>query len=213
VSGARAIGAAALALGALVAAGPAAAAGRWLGVAALGGTAQPVAALADYQWDVRPHAAWGAQLAAGTGPFTLGLRHWRARTTQALGLAGASDPAVRTTSFELLARARVTAWRGVGLEALASGGRLALRYEPDHVTVDVGGTPVEVGLGPVDGWVAGAGLALRAALPGRWGVGLEAERRVYALDTAHRSGTAIVYGRDRFGDWSTRLALERAWDW
>ncbi len=201
------------ALAALAAAAPAAAGPRWLGLAALGGSAQPVAALADYQLDVRPSPAWGLQLDAGTGPCALGLRLWRSRTTQSLGAAGAGDPAVHATSLELVARARLAAWRGVGFEVLASGGRLALGWDPDRVTLDAGGTPVEVDFAPVHEWVAGAGLALRTRLPGRCRLGLEWERRTWALDTAHRSGSAIVNGRDRFGDWSARLVLAREWDW
>jgi hypothetical protein len=202
-----------LALAVLAPAAPAAAGPRRLALVALGGTAQPVAALADYQLDVRPQPAWGVQLEAGTGPCALGLRLWRGRTTQSLGATGAADPAVHATSLELVARARLAAWRGVGLEAMASGGRLGLGWDPDRVTVGTGGTAVEVGFDPVHEWVAGAGLALAAGLPGRSRLALECERRTYALDTAHRSGSTIVYGRDRFGDWSARLALAREWDW
>jgi hypothetical protein len=197
---------------ALLAAAPAAAAPLRLSAAALGGSAQPVAALADYQWDVRPQVAWGAQLEAGTGPFALGLRLWRGRTTQSLGDTGAGGTTVNATSLELVGRARVAAWRGVALEALASGGRLGLGWDPDRVTVAAGGTPIEVSFAPVHEWVAGAGLAVRAPLARDWSMGLEWERRTYALDTAHRSGSAIVLGRDRFGDWNARLALARTWD-
>lgn len=210
---AAALAAMALALLGLAPVGPAKALERLVLLSALGGTAQPVADLADYQWDVRPHEAWGAELAAGSGPWSLGLRLWRSHTTQSLGLTGASDPTVRTSSLDLVARARVAAWRGVGLEAMASGGRLALRYDPEHLAIGTGGTPIEVSLPPVHEWVAGAGLALQAPLPGPWSAGLEVERRVFSLDTAHRSGSTVVMARDTFGEWDARLALTRAWDW
>jgi hypothetical protein len=178
----------------------------------LAGTAQPVASLADYQWDVRPHVAWGAQAMAGVGPFSAGLRFWSSSTTQSLALSGQDDPAVRSQSLELVARARVASWHRVSLHAMAAGGRLALRWDPDHVTVDTGGTPVEVELAPIHEWVGGAGLAFEASLPAGITGGLEGERRVFALDTAHRSGSGVVYERGTFGEWAARCTLRRTWD-
>jgi hypothetical protein len=185
----------------------------WVSTALLAGSAQPVATMADYQWDVRPHAAWGAQLLAGTGPFAAGLRWWRGGTTQSLSLAGVTDPAVRTGSIELIARARVARWRDVQFLATASGGRLAITYHPDRVTVTTGGTPIEVALAPLHEWVGGAGLALQLPLAGHWSWGLETERRMFALDTAHRNGSAVTLARETFGDWDARVALTRAWNW
>ena len=198
------------------AASPAAAAGssiRWVSVSLLGGTAQPVSKLADYQWDVRPHAGWGAQALVGRGGWSVGPRLWRSGTTQALEAPGTPDPHVSTTSLELVARSRLASWRSVECVALASGGRLAIRYQPDRLTLQTSGGPVEVALGSVDTWIAGAGLALRAPVAGGWTVGMETERRVYALDTAHRSGAAVTYARETFGDWQMRFELGRAWGW
>ena len=198
------------------AAGPAAAAGeniRWVSVSVLGGTAQPVSKLADYQWDVHPHAGWGAQALVGRGGWSVGPRLWRSGTTQALEAPGTPDPHVSTTSLELVARSRLARWRSVECVALASGGWLAIRYQPDRLTLDTGAGPIEVALGSVDTWIAGAGLALRAPVAGGWTVGMETERRVYALDTAHRSGTAVTYARETFGDWQMRFELGRAWGW
>jgi len=186
---------------------------RWVALSLLGGTAQPVSKLADYQWDVHPHAGWGAQALIGRGGLSVGTRLWRSGTTQALGLAGTPDPHVSTTSLELVTRARVAHWRAVECVALASGGRLAIRYQPDQLTIDTGGTPVTVALEPVSSWIAGAGLALRAPLADGWAVGMEAERRVWALDTAHRSGSAVTFARETFGDWQMRFELGRAWGW
>lgn len=182
-----------------------------LSLAILGGAVEPVGSLADYQWDVRPHPGWGAQALAGFGPFAAGLRFWSTGTTQALGLSNPPDLHVRANSLELVARARVATWRVLSLHATASGGRLALGWSPDRITVDTGGTPVEVELAPIHEWVGGAGLAFEAPLPGDWNVGLEGERRVYALDTAHRSGSNVVLARETFGDWSARFSLRRAW--
>ena len=186
---------------------------RQVSLEILAGSAQPVSSMADYQWEVRPQAAWGAQALAGLGPIAAGLRWWRSGTTQALGLSGQPEAAVRTNSFELVARARVVAWHGLALHATAAGGRLAMSWDPDHVTVATGGTPVEVELAPIHEWVGGAGLALEAPLSGDWSLGLEGERRVYALDTAHRSGSGVEYARETFGDWAARLSLCRTWRW
>lgn len=186
---------------------------RWTSLSALAGSAQPVGAMADYQWDVRPHSAWGAQWLAGTGPFAGGLRWWRGGTTQRMGLAGVTDPAVRTGSVELVARARLAQWRNVQWLATASGGRLAISYRPDRITVQTGGTPVEVALTPIHEWVGGAGVALQVPFAAGWSWGLETERRMFALDTAHRSGSSVTYSRETFGDWDARVALSRAWNW
>ena len=208
--------AALLVLGTAAAAAPAAArapGSRWVSASLLAGSAQPIAAMADYQWDVRPHAAWGAQLLAGTGPFAAGLRWWRGGTTQSVGLAGVSDPAVRTGSVELTARARVARWRDAQLLATASGGRLAITYHPDRLTVVTGGPPIEVAFTPVHEWVGGAGMALQLPLAGQWTWAVETERRMFALDTAHRSGSSVTLARETFGDWDARIALARAWNW
>jgi len=186
---------------------------RWVAVSFLAGTAQPVASLADYQWNVRPHAAWGTQALVGRGPLAVGLRLWRTSTTQSLGLAGTPDPSVSSTSLESVGRARVAHWRSLEGVVLASGGRLALRYHPDHITVDAGGGPFEVAFEPITEWVAGAGLGVRAPLVHGWSVGLETERRFFSLDTAHRNGSGVQFARETFGDWHVRLGLERAWGW
>jgi hypothetical protein len=167
--------------------------------------------MADYQWDVRPHLAWGAQAMAGIGPVAAGLRWWSSSTTQALGLTGQEDPSVRSRSLELVARARVATWHRLSLHAMAAGGRLALRWDPERVTVDAGGTPIDVALSPIHTWVGGAGLGFEATLPGGFAGGLEGERRVFALDTAHRSGSEVVTERTTFGEWAARVSLRRTW--
>lgn len=186
---------------------------RHVSVSALAGSAQPVGALADYQWDVRPHAAWGAEVLAGSGPWSAGVRGWRSGTTQGLGLAGVTDPAVHTTSLELVGRVHLASWRNVGLEALASGGRLAIAWDPGQLVVDTGGSPVTVTLSAVHEWVAGTGLTLGLPLGRDWKWSIETERRWYGLDTAHRDGASVTLARQTFGDWDARTALTRRWEW
>lgn len=203
-----------LALACPAPAGAAPPAARWVSLGLLAGSAQPVGAMADYQWDVRPHAAWGVQVLAGSGPFAAGARYWHGSTTQGLGgLAGVADPAVRTGSLELLARARVVRWRNVELAATASGGRLAMTWDPGQLTVETGGGPVTVDFVPLHEWVAGGGMAVTVPLGRGWTWGIETERRLFALDTAHRIGNTVSFERTTFGDWNVRAALARAWDW
>jgi hypothetical protein len=140
---------------------------RWVAVSLLGGTAQPVSKLADYQWDIHPHAGWGAQALVGLGGWSVGPRLWRSGTSQSLGLTGTPDPRVSSTSLDLVARTRVARWRRVECVALASGGRLAIRYQPDRLTLDTGAGPVEVSLGAVNSWIAGAGTGAARAGRGR----------------------------------------------
>ncbi len=195
-------------------AGAAAAAARSISLGLLAGSAQPVGAMADYQWDVRPHAAWGVQVLAGSGLLAAGARYWRGGTTQGLGgLAGAADPAVRTGSLELLARARVVRWRNVDLAATASGGRLAMTWHPEQLTVDTGGSPVTVDFVPLHEWIAGGGIAVTVPVGRGWTWGVEIERRLFALDTAHRDGNTVSFERTTFGDWNVRAALARGWNW
>ena len=167
------------------------------------------ASLADYQWDVKPRAAWGTHLLAGIGRFEGGLRLWQASTTQSLDAASATSPTVRATSIEVVAHARVGTFMGTQFLAVASTGQLHLGYHPDRIDVDLGtGSPVTVDFAPIDEWIAGAGFALRRPLPGPWTVALEMDRRVFRLDTAHREGNAVVLGRESFGEWNAQLALD-----
>ena len=96
-----------------------------------------------------------------------------------------------------------------GIAAIASTGVLHLGWSPDHVTLDAGGTPVEVAFEPVTEWIGGGGLALRRPVGPSWVFGLEVDHRVFALDTAHQSGGSIVRERESFGEWNARLEL--AW--
>ena len=110
---------------------------------------------------------------------------------------GRRRPAVRRSRQG--ARARVARWRDAQLLATASGGRLAITYHPDRLTVVTGGTPIEVALTPVHEWVGGAGLALQLPLAGRWTWAVETERRMFALDTAQQTGPDVFTGMNRYG--------------
>lgn len=184
---------------------------RGLSVGVLAGWTQLDPALADFQWDVTPRGAWGAELLAGTGRASGGVRMWRTQTTQALGVPGAaSGPTVRATSWELVGRGRVATLWGTRVLACASAGRLHLDYSPDEMSIDPGtGTPIRVVFAPIDEWIGGGGLAFERPLGGPWTASLEIDQRMFGLEAAHRNGSAIEIGRESFGNWSARVGL--AW--
>jgi len=183
-----------------------------LSIEALSGSAMPDAALADYQWATLPRAAWGAQALAVRGPVEAGLRLWRTRTQQDNDLPGGTlSNTVHLTSLEAVARARLVRALGVDVMGSTSVGRLRVAWDPDRVMVDAGGTPVEVRFEPVNEWIAGAGFALTRPVAPGWRAGVELERRVFRMNTAHRNGSTIEYRRETFGDWNARVAL--AWQY
>jgi hypothetical protein len=185
---------------------------HWFSIGILSGSTRLDDGLADYQWDMTPRVDWGAQTLLGRGRLAIGLRLWRARTTQQLDPSNVSSSAeVRATSTELVGHGRLAAALGCELMAVASGGFLHLGYHPDRVSIASagGGAPIAVDLTPVNEWIGGAGLALRRPLRGPWAAGVELDHRLFGLDTAHRNGVVIEYGRRTFGDWSARLEL--AW--
>jgi opacity protein-like surface antigen len=180
-------------------------------VAALGGAVQLDERLADYQWDVSPRTAWGAEASVGRSRFAGGVRIWTSTTRQNLDPTVASaSPLVRSTSAEMVVRGRVAErWRS-RLMATASGGWLHLGYDPDRLEVDGGSGPVTVDLAPIDTWVMGGGFGVERWLGERWLTGFEVDHRIFDLDAAHQSGGATVVSRERFGDWNFRFRLARA---
>ena len=185
--------------------------GIWISVGLLAGPARMDARLADYQWDASPRAAWGAQTMAGRGRIAAGLRLWRTRATQRLGLSGIPDPTIHATSVECLGQALLATTWDTRIVVTGSVGRLHLGYDPARITIPSPGPggPVEVRLASVDEWIAGGGVGFRRPLAPRWTVGLDVERRLFGLDVAHRSGAVIVNARESFGDWSAHLELAR----
>lgn len=184
----------------------------WLSLGVLSGSTGFGSRLADYQWDVSPRAAWGAQVLAGAGRFGAGARVWRAASEQQVGGAATPRAAVGVTSLELIGRARLASVFGADLAVTGSAGWARLAWDPDRVTFATGGAPVVAELDPVNTWIAGGGVALRRPIAGPWCAGLEIEGRVFPVETAHRSADTIVTGRETFGDWSARLELARLWD-
>ncbi|NOT32934.1 MAG: hypothetical protein HOP12_02055, partial [Candidatus Eisenbacteria bacterium] len=187
---------------------------RWISFGVLGGSTQPDAALADYQWSATPEFGWGAQALVGLGPLAGGVRGWRTGTDQALGVSGApATTRVTETSWELVGRGRLASFWGTEMFASASAGRLALHFDPDRIQVATSGGPVEVTFAPIAEWIGGGGMSFTRPLAASWRLGLEFERRFFSLDTAHRSGTAIVESREGFGDWSARFEVARVMEW
>ncbi len=190
--------------------------GRWFSIGVLAGSAQPDADLADYQWNTTPRVAWGAQALAGSGRWAIGPRLWRTQTTQGIDLSGvATATTVRSTSLELVGQGQVATLWGARVLATASVGRLHLGYHPDQVTVGSGGSgnPIVVEFAPVNEWIAGGGLSVQRPLTERWTVSVQVDNGVFALDTAHRNGSVIEYGRESFAGWNVRLGLARIFQW
>lgn len=181
-------------------------------IAALSGSAMPDSKLADYQWAIRPQAAWGAEALAARGALQAGLRLWRTQTRQSNDLPGGTlVNDVRLTSVDALLRTRLVRALGVDVMGSTSIGRLHVGWDPDRVEFDAGGTPIEVRFAPVSEWIAGAGIALARDVAPGWRAGVEFERRTFRMDTAHRNGSSIEYRRETFGDWNARFAL--AWQY
>jgi hypothetical protein len=165
--------------------------------------------LADYRWDTRARAVWGAAGRAEGGPFGAGLRVWRASTRQSTGIPGEDvAPEVKLTATELIGEARLASLAGFRLIGMGSVGRLHLGYSPDRLLIDDGaGGSIDVAFDPITEWTGGVGLGVRRTVP----LGLEASLAVehgwFRLDTAHRDGSEIVEDRETFGSWTGRVEL------
>lgn len=186
--------------------------GLWFALGALTGTAQPDANLADYQWDTKPHLAWGGRALVGRGRGALGLRVWQTQTTQQMDLSGvALNPHVKSTRFEFVGQGRLAKLAGMEVLAIGSVGRMHLGYDPDQVTIDSGGSggPIDVRFEPVNEWIGGGGLAFARPVGTHWMIDLGVEHEVFALDTAHRNGSEIEYRRESFHEWNARLGFAR----
>ena len=184
----------------------------WVTVAWLTGSTQLDPQLADYQWDTSPRLSWGAQASLGVGRWGAGLRVWRAQTTQEIAGPGAPlKPEVRATTAELVGQYRVLEVLGTHLWASASVGRIHLGYHPDQVSIQPSGpgSTIDVHLAPIDEWAWGGGLGLEKSIRAPWSAGLSLDYQTFELDAAHRNGSVIEVNRERFSDWSARLAL--AW--
>jgi hypothetical protein len=165
--------------------------------------------LADYRWDTRPAAQSGAQMTLYRRRAAVGLRLWRAQTTQGTGIPGATQsPRVNLTGVEVLGQVRVARYDGFEMWGSAYGGNLRLSYDPDRLAFDAGGPdPITVDYRPISEWDAGAGIEMRRELTQRLALALQAEQSTFALDTTHRRGSEIVQSRERFYTWSLRLQV------
>ena len=168
--------------------------------------------LDNYRWDIGPTLQTGLQATLYRGRFGAGVRLLRAQTTQASGIPGeAQVPHVNATGLDIVGELRVVRYRGAELWGSAHAGRLHLGYDPDQLTFDTGGVggPVTVAYDPISEWELGLGLEVRGELTRHMALSLQAEQSSFALDTAYRSGAAIVQTRERFYNWSLRLQV--AW--
>jgi hypothetical protein len=166
--------------------------------------------LANYRWDTG--VAWqpGLRAALHRSSFAAGVHAAWSATSQATGIPGESTvPDVHLTEVELVLEAQVARVRGVELWASGHGGRLYLGYDPDHLTVDMGGLsePITVDYEPITEWCYGFGIEFRYAVARQLALGLQLEQTGFQLDTAHRSGNEIVESRERFMNWSLSLAV------
>jgi hypothetical protein len=171
--------------------------------------------LADYQWNTRPRVTWGAEALAGRGRFSAGLRLGQFQTKQRIDVSGASaSPTVRSTSLEVVGRARARRLGSADVLVTASAGRMRLGYHPDRISIASGGAggPIVVDFAPIDEWTAGGGVALQRSLTARWNLGLGIDYGMFRLDTAHRNGSGIQYARESFGQWNARIEVARLFE-
>jgi hypothetical protein len=177
-------------------------------VTLLGGAAIPDQGLADFQWDTRPKFSGGVQAMAALGPWGAGARWTESATQQSLGSAASTPEArVGTRALELIARRRLAAFGAQSLFADAAVGRTRLSYHPDHVQMDVSGSPVDVALAPIEEWSWGGGLGTERPLGCALMGGLEVGYRAFSMETAHQGGGSVVVERRTFEEWSTRFTL------
>lgn len=169
--------------------------------------------LANYRWDTRPAAQWGARVLAGRGPFALGVGAWRAGTTQETGLTGEVPPlAVSVSAVALVAMVRVATPLGCEMRLGGQAGRLHAGWDPPSLKVDIGaGEPVDVVFTDIDEWLVGATADIQRGIGRGLVAAVQADWSSFALDTAHRRGDGIVEQRERFGAWSARVQV--GWRW
>jgi hypothetical protein len=166
--------------------------------------------LADYRWDTQVAVQPGLRAALHRSRFAAGVRAAWFGTSQATGIPGESTvPEVHMTEVDLVLEAWVARTHGVELWASGHGGRLHMGYDPDHLTVDLGGPsePVTVDYEPITEWCYGLGIEFRFAVARQLALGLQLEQTSFQLDTAHRSGDEIVESRERFTNWGLSLAV------
>jgi hypothetical protein len=165
--------------------------------------------LRDYRWDAAARPVWGARAAAGSDRSFLGLRCWRASTTQGTGIPGIEGPAVTLTGIDLALEVLLAEAAGFGLSGIAGGGALLIRYAPERlVLAGPAGESFEVRFDGTIHPTATAGIVLRRSLLPGAALALSLERSYLRMETAHRDGGVIRRGDETFGNWSARLGLD-----
>ena len=177
---------------------PAAHAEWSLGVEPRSGIRVLDARLSDYRWDVEPRPFVGVDFVARHERWSLAIGVSRSSTKQATGLVDVAAPAVALFETGATLRAAVLRRGAVRVDLGVGAGRLRSTWEPDVLRTDVDGVPIDVRLDPVGTWTrsldARVALRLRPALH----LGLGAVVRQFDLETAHRSGSAIVESTQTF---------------
>ena len=164
--------------------------------------------LADYRWDTSLSVQPGLRIGVHHARYSAALRTSWAATEQSTGLLDeATVPRVHMTQLDLALEGRIATLGSVEMWGSAHGGRMFLGYEPDHMTVDAGGSPVTVSFDPIDEWCYGGGIAFRRDLARHLALGLQLDGTGFQLDTAHRNGSEIVASREGFVNWSLSVAL------
>ncbi|MEZ5064478.1 MAG: hypothetical protein R3B81_07055 [bacterium] len=179
-----------------------------LSIAPFAEALSPDSHLADYRWDVSVRPAFGVAAHAAVGRIEPGVRWWRASTEQGTGIPGQElGLDVTLTGMEGTARYALAQVAGVRLLALGSAGALRIGWSPSTLTIDAGGEPITVAFESVTEPVFGVGFGVGRDIGHGLALTVGAERRWFALDTAHRSGSEIVEGRENFGNWVARIEL------
>jgi hypothetical protein len=164
--------------------------------------------LNDYRWDTQPALQSGLQTTLFRGRGGAGVRFLRSHTTQSSGIPGASQaPRVNLMAYDVVGKIRVVSVASFELWGSGHTGILHLGYDPDQQTFDVNGTPVTVDYEPISEWNAGIGAEIRRELLTHMALSLQVDTSTFALDTAHRQGSEIVFSRERFYNWSLRLQV------
>lgn len=168
--------------------------------------------LRGFNWETAPRPAPEVEISLARGRWETGLRVRTTSTEQAFGFAATPQAAnVRWTSAEILTRVRIAKWGPLELSPALGVGRVDLRYDPEHVAINL--SPAEgyasrgdtrVRLAPIGEWLATGSLQTRLNLAPSLALAFAAERSLFRLDTAESSDGGVLEDRRTFGAWSLR---------
>jgi len=139
----------------------------------------------------------GAGCALTVGSYAaLGVEIGTAAGSTDFGLLDATAVRLARTDVQIELRGRVPGTlHGFGLQLGAGGGRLSLRYHPDHVVLAVDGATYDVALQPIGTWTHHVAAEVLHAMPGGT-IGVRTVWRFYALDVESPSGVTRQDARD-----------------